>query len=82
MKYIGKFIGMLVAGLVLVGVGVVIVATSFPRTDGLGNSTGSSGAMVFGLILVAVGQMVFLIGTIALGVFLGVREANYERAGV
>jgi hypothetical protein len=82
MKHVGKFIGWLVIGFIVLAVGIALAVGNIPRTGDLGESTGNTGAMIFGLLIAAIGQLTVLICTIALGVFLGTREAHFEQQGV
>lgn len=71
------FILGLAAGLVLVIVGVLVVIQSLPGTDPeTFLPTGSMTGLLIGALLIGVGQMVFLIYTIATGVFLGTKAAR------
>lgn len=82
MKHVGNFIAMMVGGLIVLVVGIVIAAVSIPSVTDFGQPSGSTGGMLIGVLIAGVGQMIFLIGTIALGVFLGTRAAHDERDSV
>jgi hypothetical protein len=80
-----NFIWPMLGGLVLAVFGLAVMIGNWPGTsteDLLGNGdpltfdTGNEGAVTFGLIVLAVGQMIFLLYTIGLGVWLGVTGAK------
>lgn len=67
--------GCWIMGVVLLLAGGGIAGASLPSFDSVYADSGSTGGLLFGMLLIGVGQIVVLVGVIATGVRLGVNSS-------